>query len=178
MGKSWTPDSWQNLTAAQQPGWEKSEEYSKVISEIMNYPPLVFAGEVRALKQQLADAARGDGFLIQGGDCAETFDDFRADSIRDKLKILLQMSVILTYGASCNVVKLGRIAGQFAKPRSSDTETRDGLELPLPRRDYRSRWPEPQGIDRGHRRRVRHFEGVPARSKSAWQRIHAAPNTR
>ena len=135
MGKSWTPDSWQNLAAAQQPGWEKSEEYSKVISGIMNYPPLVFAGEVRALKQQLADAARGDGFLIQGGDCAETFDDFRADSIRDKLKILLQMSVILTYGASCNVVKLGRIAGQFAKPRSSDTETRDGLELPSYRGD-------------------------------------------
>jgi len=135
MGKSWTPDSWQNLTAAQQPRWEKSDGYSKVISEIMNYPPLVFAGEVRALKQQLADAARGDGFLIQGGDCAETFDDFRADSIRDKLKILLQMSVILTYGASCNVVKLGRIAGQFAKPRSSDTETRDGLELPSYRGD-------------------------------------------
>ena len=135
MGKSWTPDSWQNLTAAQQPGWEKSDGYSKVISEITNYPPLVFAGEVRALKQQLADAARGDGFLIQGGDCAETFDDFRADSIRDKLKILLQMSVILTYGASCNVVKLGRIAGQFAKPRSSDKETRDGLELPSYRGD-------------------------------------------
>ena len=135
MGKSWTLDSWQNLTAAQQPGWEKSDGYSKVISEITNYPPLVFAGEVRALKQQLADAARGDGFLIQGGDCAETFDDFRADSIRDKLKILLQMSVILTYGASCNVVKLGRIAGQFAKPRSSDTETRDGLELPSYRGD-------------------------------------------
>ena len=135
MGKSWTPDSWQNLAAAQQPGWEKSDGYSKVISEITNYPPLVFAGEVRALKQQLADAARGDGFLIQGGDCAETFDDFRADSIRDKLKILLQMSVILTYGASCNVVKLGRIAGQFAKPRSSDTETRDGLELPSYRGD-------------------------------------------
>ena len=135
MGKSWTPDSWQNLTAAQQPGWEKSDGYSKVISEITNYPPLVFAGEVRALKLELADAARGDGFLIQGGDCAETFDDFRADSIRDKLKILLQMSVILTYGASCNVVKLGRIAGQFAKPRSSDTETRDGLELPSYRGD-------------------------------------------
>ena len=135
MGKSWTPDSWQNLVAAQQPGWEKYDAYSKVISEIMNYPPLVFAGEVRALKQQLADAARGNGFLIQGGDCAETFDDFRADSIRDKLKILLQMSVILTYGASCNVVKLGRIAGQFAKPRSSDTETRDGLELPSYRGD-------------------------------------------
>ena len=87
MGKSWTPDSWKILPAEQQPDWEKSEAYSKVISEISGYPPLVFAGEVRALKQQLGDAAQGNGFLIQGGDCAETFDDFRADSIRDKLKI-------------------------------------------------------------------------------------------
>ena len=135
MGKSWTPDSWKILSAEQQPDWEKSEAYSKVISEISGYPPLVFAGEVRALKQQLGDAAQGNGFLIQGGDCAETFDDFRADSIRDKLKILLQMSVVLTYGASCNVVKLGRIAGQFAKPRSANTETRDGIELPSYRGD-------------------------------------------
>ena len=135
MGNSWTPDSWKILPAEQQPDWEKSEAYSKVISEISGYPPLVFAGEVRALKQQLGDAAQGNGFLIQGGDCAETFDDFRADSIRDKLKILLQMSVVLTYGASCNVVKLGRIAGQFAKPRSANTETRDGIELPSYRGD-------------------------------------------
>jgi len=135
MGKSWTPDSWKILPAEQQPDWEKSEIYSKVLSEISGYPPLVFAGEVRALKQQLGDAAQGNGFLIQGGDCAETFDDFRADSIRDKLKILLQMSVVLTYGASCNVVKLGRIAGQFAKPRSANTETRDGIELPSYRGD-------------------------------------------
>ncbi|MBC8256637.1 MAG: 3-deoxy-7-phosphoheptulonate synthase class II [Candidatus Marinimicrobia bacterium] len=135
MGNSWTPESWKKLTAAQQPDWENSKSYSKVISEISGYPPLVFAGEVRALKQQLGDAAQGNGFLIQGGDCAETFDDFRADSIRDKLKILLQMSVVLTYGASCNVVKLGRIAGQFAKPRSSNTEIRDGIELPSYRGD-------------------------------------------
>ena len=135
MGKSWTPDSWKILPAEQQPDWEKSEAYSKVISEISGYPPLVFAGEVRTLKQQLGDAAQGNGFLIQGGDCAETFDDFRADSIRDKLKIILQMSVVLTYGASCNVVKLGRIAGQFAKPRSANTETRDGIELPSYRGD-------------------------------------------
>ena len=135
MGKSWTPDSWKILPAEQQPDWEKSEAYPKVISEISGYPPLVFAGEVMALKQQLGDAAQGNGFLIQGGDCAETIDDFRADSIRDKLKILLQMSVVLTYGASCNVVKLGRIAGQFAKPRSTNTETRDGIELPSYRGD-------------------------------------------
>ena len=135
MGNSWTTESWQKLTAAQQPDWKKNKDYTKVLSKISNYPPLVFAEEVRALKQQLGDAAQGNGFLIQGGDCAETFLDFRADSIRDKLKILLQMSVVLTYGASCNVVKLGRIAGQFAKPRSSNTETREGIKLPSYRGD-------------------------------------------
>ncbi|SVD65201.1 uncharacterized protein METZ01_LOCUS418055, partial [marine metagenome] len=135
MGTPWTPESWKKFTSEQQPGWENNKDYTKVLSEIATYPPLVFAGEVRALKQQLADAAQGNGFLIQGGDCAETFNDFKANSIRDKLKILLQMSVVLTYGASCNVVKLGRIAGQFAKPRSSDTETRKGINLPSYRGD-------------------------------------------
>ena len=135
MANTWTPESWQKLTAVQQPNWPDLDNYKTVLSEISQYPPLVFAGEVRALKQQLAEAAQGNGFLIQGGDCAETFAELRADPIRDKLKILLQMSVVLTYGASCNVVKIGRIAGQFAKPRSADTETRDGTELPSYRGD-------------------------------------------
>ena len=135
MANIWTPESWQKLTAVQQPNWPDLDNYKTVLSEISQYPPLVFAGEVRVLKQQLAEAAQGNGFLIQGGDCAETFAEFRADPIRDKLKILLQMSVVLTYGASCNVVKIGRIAGQFAKPRSADTETRDGTELPSYRGD-------------------------------------------
>ena len=135
MANTWTPESWQILTAEQQPNWPDLDNYKTVLSEISQYPPLVFAGEVRALKQQLAEAAQGNGFLIQGGDCAETFAEFRANPIRDKLKILLQMSVVLTYGASCNVVKIGRIAGQFAKPRSADTETRDGTELPSYRGD-------------------------------------------
>ena len=135
MKNRWTPKSWQNFKAAQQPDWGSTGTYKKVIEEIAQYPPLVFAGEVRALKQQLAEASKGNGFLIQGGDCAETFDDFRADIIRDKLKILLQMSVVLTYGASCNVVKVGRIAGQFAKPRSSNTEIRKGSTLPSYRGD-------------------------------------------
>ncbi|SVD69096.1 uncharacterized protein METZ01_LOCUS421950, partial [marine metagenome] len=121
MGNIWTPESWQSRKAAQQPEWGTPDAYTKVIQEITHYPPLVFSGEVQALKQLLAEAAQGNGFLIQGGDCAETFKEFRADTIRDKLKILLQMSVVLTYGASCNVVKVGRIAGQFAKPRSSQT---------------------------------------------------------
>ena len=154
MGNSLSHESWKKLKAAQQPDWGKADGYSKILSEISKYPPLVFAGEVRELKQQLSEASQGKGFLIQGGDCAETFKDFRADSIRNKLKILLQMSVVLTYGASCNVVKLGRIAGQFAKPRSSNTETRKGVDLPSYRGDAvndiefteKSRTPNPKRL--------------------------------
>ncbi len=118
MSIEWSLESWKKFVAEQQPNWTNKALVQKVINEISSYPPLVFAGEVRTLKRHLADAAQGRGFLIQGGDCAGTFNDFKADSIRDKLKILLQMSVVLTYGASCNVIKVGRIAGQFAKPRS------------------------------------------------------------
>ena len=135
MSSEWTLESWKKFVAEQQPNWPDNELVQKVINEITSYPPLVFAGEVRTLNQHLADAAQGNGFLIQGGDCAETFNDFKADSIRDKLKILLQMSVVLTYGASCNVIKVGRIAGQFAKPRSSDTETRGEITFPSYRGD-------------------------------------------
>ena len=135
MSTEWTLDSWKKFIAEQQPNWTDNQLVQKVNNEISLYQPLVFSGEVRTLKQNLADAAQGNGFLIQGGDCAETFNDFKADSIRDKLKILLQMSVVLTYGASCNVIKVGRIAGQFAKPRSSDTETRGEQTLPSYRGD-------------------------------------------
>ncbi len=135
MKKQWTPDTWKQFPIQQQPNWPDNAIYEKVLDEISTYPPLVFAGEVRALKQQLADATLGKGFLIQGGDCAETFSDFKANSIRDKLKILLQMSVVLTYGASYNVIKVGRIAGQFAKPRSSDVEIRNDISLPSYRGD-------------------------------------------
>ena len=158
MRNTWTPESWYNYVAEQQPTWDDEDIYKQVIQEIINYPPLVFAGEVRMLKQQLKEAALGKGFLIQGGDCAETFNEFRADTIRDKLKILLQMSVILTYGASCNVIKVGRIAGQFAKPRSSNIETRKGLKLPSYRGDAindinfteKSRKPNPKRLLRAY----------------------------
>ena len=135
MKKEWTLKSWKKYKAAQQPDWETAKNYSSVIKKIKNYPPLVFAGEVRALKKQLANAAQGKGFLIQGGDCAETFESFKADIIKNKLKVLLQMSLVLTYGASCNIIKVGRIAGQFAKPRSSNTEKRGTVELPSYRGD-------------------------------------------
>lgn len=128
-------DNYKNLTAAQQPTWPNQAELEEVRGILAKYPPLVFAGEVDILKSRLAQAAQGGAFLLQGGDCAETFIDATADRIRNRVKTLLQMAVVLTYGASMPVVKMGRMAGQFAKPRSSDTEVREGLTLPAYRGD-------------------------------------------
>lgn len=128
-------DNYRNLVAAQQPTWPDQTKLEEVRATLATYPPLVFAGEVDILKDRLAQAASGKAFLLQGGDCAETFADATADRIRNRVKTMLQMAVVLTYGASMPVVKMGRMAGQFAKPRSSDTETREGLELPAYRGD-------------------------------------------
>ena len=128
-------DNYRNLVAAQQPTWPDQNKLEEVRATLASYPPLVFAGEVDILKDRLAQAASGKAFLLQGGDCAETFVDATADRIRNRVKTMLQMAVVLTYGASMPVVKMGRMAGQFAKPRSSDTETREGLELPAYRGD-------------------------------------------
>jgi 3-deoxy-7-phosphoheptulonate synthase len=128
-------DNYRNLEAAQQPTWPDQAKLEEVKAILAKYPPLVFAGEVDILKSRLAQAASGKAFLLQGGDCAETFADATADRIRNRVKTMLQMAVVLTYGASMPVVKMGRMAGQFAKPRSSDTETREGLELPAYRGD-------------------------------------------
>lgn len=124
-----------SLTALQQPIWPNADELLKVRAELAKQPPLVFAGEVDQLRNRLADAAAGKAFLLQGGDCAETFADATADRIRNRVKTLLQMAVVLTYGASMPVVKMGRMAGQFAKPRSSNDETRGGITLPAYRGD-------------------------------------------
>ena len=128
--QTWTPASWRDLPALQQPDWPDAAELDRVESALASLPPLVFAGEARALTGQLARVAAGEAFLLQAGDCAESFGEFSADAIRDKLRVILQMAVVLAYSAGVPVVKVGRIAGQFAKPRSSDTETRDGIELP------------------------------------------------
>ena len=125
----WKPDSWKSFEASQQPVWPDNDSLQKVLDELSQLPPLVFAGEARKLTQHLAAVSQGEAFLLQAGDCAESFDT-SADSIRDRLRVILQMAVILTYYTGVPVVKVGRIAGQFAKPRSSDTETVDGLELP------------------------------------------------
>jgi 3-deoxy-7-phosphoheptulonate synthase len=120
---TWSPQSWRRLPAAQQPRWPDQGALERAVVELSALPPLVFAGEARRLRAALAEVAAGRAFLLQAGDCAESFLEFSADNIRDKLRVVLQMAVVLTYGAGVPVVKVGRIAGQFAKPRSSDTET-------------------------------------------------------
>jgi len=148
--------SWQSLPAAQQPEWPDHEALRKSLADLASYPPLVFAGECDQLRARLAAVARGEAFLLQGGDCAEAFDGVSADQIRNKLKTLLQMAVVLTYAASVPVVKIGRIAGQYSKPRSKSTETRDGVTLPVYRGDSvngfaftpEARRPDPERLKR------------------------------
>jgi 3-deoxy-7-phosphoheptulonate synthase len=127
--ESWTPTSWRQHPAAQQPDWPDPAEYDGAVKALSEWPPLVFAGEARELTSQLASVAQGQAFLLQAGDCAEAFGT-RADAIRERLRVILQMAVVLTYSAGVPVVKVGRIAGQFAKPRSSPTETIDDVTLP------------------------------------------------
>jgi 3-deoxy-7-phosphoheptulonate synthase len=128
-------DAWRDRPASQQPDWPDPAAVTAVTAELARIPPLVFAGESDTLKRRLATVARGEAFVLQGGDCAETFAGCTADAIMGKLRTLLQMAVVLTYAASVPVVKIGRMAGQFAKPRSSGTEVRDGVELPVYRGD-------------------------------------------
>ncbi len=131
----WTPASWREKTARQMPNYPDQGALHNVEQELAGLPPLVFAGEARQLQAELADVAAGRAFLLQGGDCAESFDEFSANHIRDTFMVLLQMAVVLTFGGQSPVVKVGRMAGQFAKPRSSDTETLDGVTLPSYRGD-------------------------------------------
>jgi 3-deoxy-7-phosphoheptulonate synthase len=128
-------DNYLKLEAKQQPTWADAQVLEQVKKELAVQPPLVFAGEVDTLRDRIAQAARGEAFLLQGGDCAETFVDATADRIRNRIKTVLQMAVVLMYGSSLPVIKMGRMAGQFAKPRSSDFETRDGVTLPAYRGD-------------------------------------------
>jgi 3-deoxy-7-phosphoheptulonate synthase len=128
-------DYWRTLPISQQPSWPDADAVAAASAEIATLPPLVFAGEVDILRERLARAARGEAFLLQGGDCAETFAGATAEAIRNRVKTILQMAVVLTYGASMPIIKMGRMAGQFAKPRSSDTETRGDVTLPAYRGD-------------------------------------------
>ncbi|NPA50346.1 MAG: 3-deoxy-7-phosphoheptulonate synthase class II [Epsilonproteobacteria bacterium] len=131
----WSPSSWRKFPIKQQPTYEDQELLKKVEAELKCFPPLIFAGEARNLKKEMAKAGRGEAFIVQGGDCAESFAAFNADTIKNLFKLILQMAVVITYSAGKPVVKIGRVAGQFAKPRSSDYEERDGVKLPSYRGD-------------------------------------------
>ena len=131
----WTKSSWRSKPRIQMPEYTDQAALEAVEAQLSRFPLLVFAGEARRLKKHLGAAGRGDAFLLQGGDCAESFDQFSSDAIRDTFKVMLQMAIVLTYGAKVPVIKVGRMAGQFAKPRSAPTETQDGVELPSYRGD-------------------------------------------
>ena len=155
---TWKPNSWRNYPVVQMPTYPDESKVNSVEAKLSFKPPLVFAGEVQALKKSLALAEKGNAFILQGGDCAESFSQFSANGIRDTFKVLLQMAVILTYGSSIPIIKIGRIAGQFAKPRSSDVEIIDGIELPSYRGDMindmefnkTARQPDPQRLIDGY----------------------------
>ena len=155
---TWKPNSWRNYPVVQMPTYSDESKVNSVEAKLSFKPPLVFAGEVQALKKSLALAEKGNAFILQGGDCAESFSQFSANGIRDTFKVLLQMAVILTYGSSIPIIKIGRIAGQFAKPRSSDVEIIDGIELPSYRGDMindmefnkTARQPDPQRLIDGY----------------------------
>ncbi|WP_043644502.1 class II 3-deoxy-7-phosphoheptulonate synthase [Caenispirillum salinarum] len=158
MAGTWTPDSWRSKPIQQVPVYPDADMLAATEKTLRAMPPLVFAGEARNLRRHLAEVCEGRAFLLQGGDCAESFADFTADGIRDTFRVLLQMAVVLTFGASCPVVKVGRMAGQFAKPRSAPTETIDGVELPSYRGDIvngpdfteAARVPDPQRMVQGY----------------------------
>ncbi|MBH3338404.1 3-deoxy-7-phosphoheptulonate synthase class II [Pseudomonas mendocina] len=151
---AWSPDSWRGKPIQQQPEYPDAAHLARVEQTLAGYPPLVFAGEARELRRQFAEVTQGRAFLLQGGDCAESFAEFSAAKIRDTFKVLLQMAIVMTFAAGCPVVKVGRMAGQFAKPRSSGSETIDGVTLPAYRGDIvngigfdaASRVPDPERL--------------------------------
>ncbi|HQX79497.1 MAG TPA: 3-deoxy-7-phosphoheptulonate synthase class II [Steroidobacteraceae bacterium] len=157
---SWHPASWQARPAQQQPGYPDAAALGRVVADLARLPPIVVSWEVEALREQLAAAQRGDAFLLQGGDCAETFQGCESDKIAKQLKILLQMSLVLLHGLKTPVIRVGRMAGQYAKPRSADTETRSGVTLPSFRGDLvnrpeftaQARVPDPELLLRGYER--------------------------
>src|SRR5690554_3767247 len=156
---TWTPDSWRAKPISQVPAYPDAVALAEAERQLATFPPLVFAGEARDLKTRLAAVANGEAFLLQGGDCAESFAEHGADNIRDFFRVFLQMAVVLTYAGAQPVVKVGRIAGQFAKPRSSDIEAKDGISLPSYRGDIingidfteASRFPDPNRQEMAYR---------------------------
>ena len=183
----WTKKSWKNFEALQQPLWPDVEEYENAVEIIAKLPPLVFAGEIRAMKKDLAAASRGDAFLLMGGDCSEDFKNCTAPAIRETLKVILQMAVVLSYAGGKPVVKVGRMAGQYAKPRSADLETIDGVSLPSYRGDMvnspafteEDRIPNPQNMVQGYHLSAATMNILRAFTKGGYgslERVHAWNN--
>jgi 3-deoxy-7-phosphoheptulonate synthase len=177
---TWTPDSWKDRAAQQQVQYPDGAALDKVVDEMRRLPPLVTSWEVESLKDQLGRAARGEAFLLQGGDCAESFDDCRPDAIAAKLKILMQMSLVLVHGTRRPVIRVGRIAGQYAKPRSADTETKGGVTLPSYRGDIvnreafteEDRTPDPVLMLRGYERAALTLNFVRALADGGFADLH------
>ena len=177
---NWQKSDWRNKPRVQMPEYTDEATLNAVEAQLAKYPPLVFAGEARRLKSALADAAEGRAFLLQGGDCAESFAEFSADTIRDTFKVMLQMAMVLTYGAKVPVVKVGRMAGQFAKPRSAPTETVDGVELPSYRGDIindlpftaEARIPNPQKMLQAYTQAAASLNLVRAFSTGGYANVH------
>ncbi|MGR3540794.1 MAG: class II 3-deoxy-7-phosphoheptulonate synthase [Hasllibacter sp.] len=176
----WTPQDWRAKPRVQMPDYVDADGLAEVEGRLRRYPPLVFAGEVRRLKAELGKVARGEGFLLQGGDCAESFEEFSADGIRDTFKVMLQMAMVLTYGAKVPVVKVGRMAGQFAKPRSAPTETVGGVELPSYRGDIinelaftpEARVPNPERMLRAYTQAAATLNLIRAFSTGGYADVH------
>ncbi len=177
---TWTKSSWRQKPRIQMPEYTDAAALNAVEAQLSKYPPLVFAGEARSLKKQLAAASRGEAFLLQGGDCAESFEQFSADGIRDTFKVMLQMAMVLTYGAKVPVIKVGRMAGQFAKPRSAPTELKDGVELPSYRGDIinelaftpEARIPDPKKMLQAYTQAAATLNLLRAFSKGGFADVH------
>lgn len=177
---SWSPSSWRSKPAKQLPSYDDAAGLAEAEKELSRMPPLVFAGEARTLKAQLADAAVGKAFVLQGGDCAESFAEFGANKIRDTFRAMLQMSVVMTFSGSMPVIKMGRMAGQFAKPRSEDTETRNGVTLPTYRGDIvngfdftaEARVPDPQRMLKAYNQSAATLNLLRAFAKGGYADLH------
>jgi 3-deoxy-7-phosphoheptulonate synthase len=184
MAKDWSPDSWRGFPIKQQPQWPDLADLDRALKQISSYPPLVFAGEARSLQAGLGQVAAGNAFLLQAGDCAESFEEFSADNIREKLRVILQMAIVLTYSMGVPVMKVGRLAGQFAKPRSADFETVGDEEIPSFRGHIvnaagataAARVPEPERLVQAYHQSAATLNLVRAFTKggfAALDRVHA-----
>lgn len=180
MAANWTPTSWRNFEGRQMPTYANKQALEAAEAELQNYPPLVFAGEARNLKADLADVANGRAFLLQGGDCAESFAEFHPNNIRDTFRVILQMAVVLTYASKLPVVKVGRMAGQFAKPRSADFEEMNGVSLPSYRGDIindiafeaEGREPDPKRMVRAYSQAAATLNLLRAFSNGGYANLH------